>query len=172
MARRASVRHSSRRRSNRRGDEAPTAPESRSSGLEAPSCPKARSDIRGPMRPEAELRAAAGYPDRTREFDHLIQILVSELRLVTPADPDGSIAERASAAPAGARYYQLTHDYLVHSLRDWLDEKRGRAEILLAERAALWCARPERRHLPSWPEYLYLQFGVRRRNRSAPQRRS
>ena len=41
------------------------------------------------------------------------------------------------------RYYQLTHDYLVHSLRDWLTRKqretrRGRAELRLAERAALW----------------------------------
>ena len=34
-------------------------------------------------------------------------------------------------------YYQLTHDYLVHSLRDWLTRKqretrRGRAELRLA----------------------------------------
>ena len=33
----------------------------------------------------------------------------------------------------GERYYQLTHDYLVHSLRDWLTRKqretrRGRAD--------------------------------------------
>ena len=39
------------------------------------------------------------------------------------------------------RYYQLTHDYLVHSLRDWLTRKqretrRGRAELRLAERSS------------------------------------
>ena len=44
--------------------------------------------------------------------------------------------------PAGGHYYQLTHDYLVHSLRDWLTRKqretrRGRAELRLAERAAI-----------------------------------
>ena len=54
----------------------------------------------------------------------------------------------------GAKYYQLTHDYLVHSLRDWLTRKqketrRGRAELLLADRAAVWNARPENRQLPS-----------------------
>ena len=43
--------------------------------------------------------------------------------------------------PAGQKYYQLTHDYLVPSLRDWLTRKqketrRGRAELLLADRAA------------------------------------
>ncbi len=37
----------------------------------------------------------------------------------------------------------MTHDYLVHALREWLTRKqretrRGRAELLLAERAALW----------------------------------
>ena len=42
----------------------------------------------------------------------------------------------------GQRYYQLTHDYLVPSLRKWLTRKqketrRGRAELRLAERAAL-----------------------------------
>ena len=44
--------------------------------------------------------------------------------------------------PPSWRYYQLTHDYLVHSLRDWLTRKqretrRGRAELRLAERSAL-----------------------------------
>ena len=43
----------------------------------------------------------------------------------------------------GQKYYQLTHDYLVHSLRDWLTRKqretrRGRAELRLEDRAALW----------------------------------
>ena len=56
--------------------------------------------------------------------------------------------------PSALRYYQLTHDYLVHSLRDWLTRKqketrRGRAELLLADRAAVWNARPENRQLPS-----------------------
>ena len=53
-----------------------------------------------------------------------------------------------------ATYYQLAHDYLVHSLRDWLTRKqretrRGRAELRLAERSASWNAKPENRHLPS-----------------------
>ena len=52
-------------------------------------------------------------------------------------------------APA-TPYYQLTHDYLVHSLRDWLTRKqretrRGRAELLLAERSQLWTSKPENR---------------------------
>src|SRR5262249_39909800 len=56
-------------------------------------------------------------------------------------------------------YYQLTHDYLVPSLRQWLTRKqretrRGRAELRLAERSAAWNAKPERRQLPAWWEWL------------------
>ena len=41
---------------------------------------------------------------------------------------------RFGSQKAGEKYYQLTHDYLVHSLRDWLTRKqketrRGRAEL-------------------------------------------
>ena len=71
--------------------------------------------------------------------------------------------EVAPAHPARGRYYQLTHDYLVHSLRDWLTRKqretrRGRAELRLAERAAFWDARPENRHLPSVLEWATIRL--------------
>ena len=77
-------------------------------------------------------------PNRPRDFDDLIHILDPELRLITPTDPEGSSSEGQPTTPSG-RYYQLTHDYLVHSLRDWLTRKqretrRGRAELRLAER--------------------------------------
>ena len=76
--------------------------------------------------------------------------------------------------PSSFRYYQLTHDYLVHSLRDWLTRKqretrRGRAELRLAERAALWQAKPENRHLPSAWEYLMAVWLVPAKNRTAVQ---
>ena len=117
--------------------------------------PETGTDIKGQMRSEEELQEAAAYADRPREFADLIHILDNELRLITPTDPEGSGDERPSASPGG-RYYQLTHDYLVHSLRDWLTRKqretrRGRAELRLAERSSLWNAKPENRHLPSRP---------------------
>ncbi len=76
--------------------------------------------------------------------------------------------------PSSFRYYQLTHDYLVHSLRDWLTRKqretrRGRAELRLAERSALWSAKPENRHLPSvleWANIRLLTRSVTGPNRS------
>ena len=84
------------------------------------------------------LHEASGYADRPRDFADLIHILDGELRLITPTDPEGSGDDPRAPAPPGGRYYQLTHDYLVHSLRDWLTRKqretrRGRAELRLAE---------------------------------------
>ena len=129
------------------------------------------------MRSEAELREASGYAGRPRDFDDLIRILDPELRLITPTDPEGSTGERQSGrARAAERYYQLTHDYLVHSLRDWLTRKqretrRGRAELRLAERAALWNAKPENRHLPSVLEWANIRLLTRRKDWTEPQRR-
>jgi hypothetical protein len=110
--------------------------------------PAAGADIKGRMRSDAELRAAAGYADSPTDFDALLHILDAELRLITPADPE----EEAGAA--GGRYYQLTHDYLVRAVRQWLTAKqretwRGRVELRLAEQAAMWERKPDGRYLPS-----------------------
>jgi serine/threonine protein kinase/formylglycine-generating enzyme required for sulfatase activity len=130
--------------------------------------PEQGTDIKGHLRPHQELLAASGYAERPREFDAVLQILDSELRLVTPTE--------AGAATAGTQYYQLTHDYLVPALRQWLTRKqketmRGRAELRLAERTALWSARPETRHLPSWWEWVGIRLLTRRRDWTEAQRK-
>ncbi len=135
--------------------------------------PETGTDIKGQMRAESELQEAAVYSDRPRDFADLMHILDGELRLVTPTDPESSSREGRQTKPGG-QYYQLAHDYLVHSLRDWLTRKqketrRGRAELRLAERAALWQSKPENRHLPSWWEYLTTQWLVPAKNRTAVQ---
>jgi serine/threonine protein kinase/formylglycine-generating enzyme required for sulfatase activity len=119
--------------------------------------PDSGTDIKGQMRAEGELQAAAGIVGRPRDFPDVLHILDNELRLITPTDPEGSGVQKSATLPAG-RYFQLTHDYLVPSLRDWLNRKqretrRGRAELRLEERASLWSARPENRHLPSFGEW-------------------
>ncbi len=78
--------------------------------------------------------------------------------------------------PPSTRYFQLTHDYLVYSLRTWLTRKqretrRGRAQLRLAERAALWNAKPENRHLPSLPEWLSIRTLTDPAHWTEPQRR-
>ena len=137
--------------------------------------PESGTDIKGQMRSRQELLEASGYANRPRDFDDLIRILDPELRLITPTDPEGSSARISRPAPSG-QYYQLTHDYLVHSLRDWLTRKqretrRGRAELRLAERSASWNAKPENRHLPSALEWANIRLLTRKKDWTEPQRR-
>jgi formylglycine-generating enzyme required for sulfatase activity/predicted Ser/Thr protein kinase len=73
-------------------------------------------------------------------------------------------------------YYQLTHDYLVPPVRQWLTRKqretlRGRAELRLATITALWRERPERRRLPSLVEWLMIVGLTRPGGRSLDERR-
>jgi formylglycine-generating enzyme required for sulfatase activity len=125
--------------------------------------PEQGSDIKGNMRSYNDLLQTSGYADRPKDFEELLRVLDGELRLITPTDPDEAKAEETSEAARGNSYYQLTHDYLVHSLRDWLTRKqresrRGRAELRLANRAALWSDKPENRNLPSLWEYLNIRL--------------
>ncbi len=138
--------------------------------------PESGTDIKGHMRSYGELLEVSGYQNRPRDFDDLLRILDGEIRLITPTDPEGHEDADAPGVPAGMRYYQLTHDYLVPSLRDWLTRKqketrRGRAELLLADRAAVWTARPENRQLPSLVQWFSIRWLTRKKNWTPPQRR-
>jgi eukaryotic-like serine/threonine-protein kinase len=139
--------------------------------------PESGTDIRGHMRSHAELLEASGYASRPKEFDALLHMLDSELRLITPTDPEGADTEGQQPPTTGAgKYYQLTHDYLVPSLRDWLTRKqketrRGRAELLLADRAGIWKVRQENRQLPSLPQWLSIQLLTQRKNWTEPRRK-
>jgi serine/threonine protein kinase/formylglycine-generating enzyme required for sulfatase activity len=149
--------------------------------------PEAGSNIRGAMRSSDELLDVAGYARRRDEFPALLRILDTELRLITPTDqaaePDAvepDVLARVSVALAdesgsAKRYYQLTHDYLVPALREWLTRKRretrcGRAELCLSDRAALWTSRHEPRHLPSGTEWLRILLFTRRKSWTASER--
>jgi serine/threonine protein kinase len=141
--------------------------------------PEIGTDIKGHMRSQQELLEASGYANRPKDFDDLLHLLDSELRLITPTDPEGVAGDEWRVAskeavkgesnpashhpPPATHYYQLTHDYLVHSLRDWLtwkqkETRRGRAELLLADRAAVWKARPENRQLPSLLQWMNIRW--------------
>ena len=122
--------------------------------------PDVGSDIKGNMRSASELLVASGYENRTDEFDDLIRILDSELRLITPTDP--SELDTESENKTNFKGFQLTHDYLVHSLRDWLTRKqmqtrRGRAELALAELSAFWLVKQDNRHLPTINEWARIR---------------
>jgi serine/threonine protein kinase/formylglycine-generating enzyme required for sulfatase activity len=131
--------------------------------------PEQGTDIRGALRARAELLDASGYSKQPDQFEDLMHILDRELRLVSPSDPAGADSESARSRDARGRQYQLTHDYLVPSIRGWLSRNqkksmRGRAELRLAELAELWHARPENRQLPSWWEWGGIRALTRSRD--------
>jgi eukaryotic-like serine/threonine-protein kinase len=139
--------------------------------------PEQGTDIKGIMRSHQELLEASGYADHLKDFDDLLRILDGEVRLITPTDPEGIGSDSPSAGvQTGHRYYQLTHDYLVHSLRDWLTRKqketrRGRAELRLADRAGLWKEKRENRHLPSLWEFLNIRLLTDKKKWTEPQQK-
>ena len=135
--------------------------------------PEHGSDIRGRMQPDERLLEVSGYARRPDDFRALVEILDGELRLITPTEPGASAPDGSGGE---ARYYQLTHDFLVPSLRNWLSKKqretrRGRAELRLEDRTALWTERRERKQLPSWWEWVEIRSLTRRAEWTAPQRR-
>jgi formylglycine-generating enzyme required for sulfatase activity len=128
--------------------------------------PGTGTDIKGYMRSHRELLEVSGYRQAPGAFDALMRILDSETRLLTPIADHAELDNPpmvAPSAPAGEPCYQLTHDYLVPSIREWLarkqkESRRGRAELRLAERGALWRAKPEQRQLPSWREWVSIRL--------------
>ena len=72
--------------------------------------------LKGSMRSYQELLDASGYSQRPKEFESLLRVLNSELRLITPTDPEGldlagGPRARGRLQPP-ERYFHLTHDYL------------------------------------------------------------
>ena len=182
--------------------------------------PDVGMDIRGHMRSHAELLHASGYDANSEDFEHLIDVLDRQLRLITPTDPDGLLdavpQDQRAAQPAAPlntqlmglmtsashtsghpddsdssdlvsdesgykraarqKYYQLTHDFLIPSVRNWLSRKRretrrGRAELVLEERSAEWNARPARRNLPSGWEWVRIRSLTRSKRWTDAERR-
>lgn len=142
--------------------------------------PDSGTNIKGHMRSESELLSTSGYANRTDEFDDLIRILDSEVRLITPTDPAGFDAEdeatTGGSSRAGEKYFQLAHDYLVPSLRKWLTRKQketrqGRAELRLSDHVVAWNSNRENRSLPTWMGYLNILTFTSRKKWTAAERR-
>jgi formylglycine-generating enzyme required for sulfatase activity len=136
------------------------------------------TELKGQVRSYGELLEASGYAPRHEEFDRLLGILDDELKLVTPVDAEEKGGNPAIDQPSRTeeKHYQLTHDYLVPAVRQWLSRKqresrRGQCEIRLAERTDLWTVKRERKQLPILWEWLGIQLNTRRRMWTEPQRR-
>ena len=120
--------------------------------------PPRGTGIKGERRFESDLLVASGLVEEPARFQRLLDVLSRELHLIAPveADATGDEPEERSVREGS---YQLTHDYLVPALEEWLTRKRretrsGRAKLLLEDRAEAWLRTKSRRHLPSALELL------------------
>lgn len=130
--------------------------------------PDSLLDVKGRALAVNELRNKAAYEGRPQAFAELLDILDSQTRLITPA-------ESPSDTEGDSRCYQLTHDHLVPSIRDWLTRKqketrRGRAELCLRERANQFKRVSSSRYLPSPIEFVSIQAFVPHRKRNAEEK--
>ena len=138
--------------------------------------PEPGSTIKGKMRSDRDLMEVSGYADRPDDFQALVRILDEKTHLITPTDPEGLGADEGGVKELSVRrFYQLTHDYLVPSIREWLTRKqretrRGRAELRLADRSAIWAAKPENRQLPSLWEWSNIRLLTKSKDWTEPQR--
>ena len=129
--------------------------------------PEAGVELKGRGRTQHELRQASGLADKPERFNELIEILDSQLRLITPTECVTSAAgsaggfESSACVSTSLPTFQLTHDYLVPALREWLSReqqatRQGRAQLLLEERDRLWRQEAQTRFLPSLPETIRI----------------
>jgi serine/threonine protein kinase/formylglycine-generating enzyme required for sulfatase activity len=160
-------------------------------GLLSALLPQAGTDIKGSIKSTISLQSAAGYENKPQAFQELMEILDKNLRLITPVDDDSTMASSSktvvanrSETPSGgdtperwrqSLSYQLAHDYMVPSLREWLtrkqrETKKGRVELKLAEGAAVWSANKENRHLPTLVEWLQIRYRTDKKRWTTPER--
>lgn len=128
--------------------------------------PPSGTDIKACTRTASELSTAAGCSAQSPEFQQLIAILEEETRLITPVDSHQADEQQDDAhSQVDDPAYQLTHDYLVPSIREWLARKQretwvGRCELLLEERTSLWSSHHEDKQLPSLRETIQILVGT------------
>ena len=127
--------------------------------------------IKGPVRSYSDLRTACGRNAKSAEFDETIRLLDGELRIITPASQtlDDSADSHGNSRDSGKVNiepgYQLTHDFLVASIRKYLlrgqrSTRAGRAMLMLSEQAEVWHTHQSPRFLPSFWEWLTIKVST------------
>ncbi len=124
--------------------------------------PTLGTEIKTGRKTRDELRELAKYGSNSLQFEQLMGILESELKLISAADVLERTRSDATASNTEDTSYQLSHDFLVPSIREWLTAKqrqswRGRLQQRLSEQAGLWNQRNESRFLPSTWEWVQMR---------------
>ena len=137
--------------------------------------PEVGTQIKTRHRTLKELQDLSGYGDDAKRFESLMAILEGQLKLISPVD----ILDHSRTSGENRNtelHYQLSHDFLVPSIREWLySEQRktyaGRCRLMLAEQTAAWMKQPIRRNLPLWRDWIQYRCVLRPASLSDPERR-
>ncbi|MCU0719999.1 MAG: serine/threonine-protein kinase [Pirellula sp.] len=98
-------------------------------------------------------------------LSRLLHLIDTEVRLITPSSNPNVSVTSSSLSSSKDPAYQLTHDYLVPTIRKWLasqntSTREGRAAEQLRELSVLWNAKPSRKRLPSFVEWAIIRWYV------------
>lgn len=119
-------------------------------------------EIKASRRTRAELLGVSGYEEDRARFDMLMTILESDLKLISATETLDKTRSESNPSTTEHTTYQLSHDFLVPSIREWLTAKqresfRGRLHQRLTEQAGLWSQQKENRFLPGFWEWLQVR---------------
>ncbi len=127
--------------------------------------PPLGSEIKSSRRSRAELLAHSGYENDLAKFDALMVLLNSDLKLISAIDAFESSRSDPISGMHEESAFQLSHDFLVPSIREWLNSKqresfRGRLHQHLTEQARLWNHQRIPRFLPNILEGALAKFFI------------
>lgn len=130
------------------------------------------TEIKASRKTRAELLTLSGYETERSRFDMLMTILESDLKLISAAESLDRTRSQSSPSSTELTTYQLSHDFLVPSIREWLTARQresfqGRLHQRLTEQACLWNQQKEARFLPNLWEWLLIRACLSRKQLTA-----
>jgi hypothetical protein len=130
--------------------------------------PALGTEIKAARQSRAELLTVSGYESDRSRFDMLMTILESDLKLISATESLDRTRSESNPASTEQTTYQLSHDFLVPSIREWLTARqresfRGRLQQRLAEQASLWSPQKESRFLPNFWEWMLSRCLLRQK---------
>ena len=133
--------------------------------------PEGQSQIRGQSPTVTELRTASGYAEQPSAFSDLLDILESELRLISVAREIIRTGDRTHETREIPRLnedtrYLLAHEYLIVPVREWLHRRqrnsfRGRTLLAYENSLADWKSHRTTKFLPWFTDWLRFHAVLR-----------
>ena len=135
--------------------------------------PDGGEELRLKQLSESDLKNLPHFKLHPSKLEPALKILDLELRIITSVERH-SDPELQTDMSKHERHFQLSHDYLVHSIRDWIHSRkqgsrRGRAQIRLDELSKLYQHKNDPRYLPSFFEWIRIGSLTNRKSWSAIQ---